>query len=180
MTSPAELEAAFARANQLRADIVRRQRSVGRRISVLAQGLANLMEPGDHLYRVGVGVHAFAVGGKVCLAAAYLEDEEDGYRYRYAVLCGGEAARVALRTATLDPGDSDEPGPTRRVALASYHDFEDFLSRLPKYLGDLTRRLDERLGSVVAADAAIAEGRRLIRRAGRPRTRLMSRTTPPG
>ena len=64
----------------------------------------------------------------MCLAAAYLEPEGDGYRYRYAVLCGGEAAKRALRIAVLDSGGSDEPGPGRRIALATY---ADFVYRLP-------------------------------------------------
>jgi hypothetical protein len=79
-----------------------------------------------HLHRRGVGPHAFDVNGCVCLAAAYLEPDGEGYRYRYAVLCGSEAAERALRTAVLDPGDSDGPSSGRRVALATYGDHEDF------------------------------------------------------
>ena len=81
------------------------------------------MEPGSHLHRIGVGLHAFDADGAVCLAAAYLEPEGDNFRYRYAVLCGGEAAKRALRTAVLDPSDCDEPGSGRRIALATYDDF---------------------------------------------------------
>ena len=66
------------------------------------------MEPGSHLHRIGVGLHAFDADGAVCLAAAYLEPEGDNFRYRYAVLCGGEAAKRALRAAVLDPSDCDD------------------------------------------------------------------------
>jgi hypothetical protein len=61
------------------------------------------MQPGEMHYRRSVGLHAFPVDGVRCLAAAYLEEEGDGYRYRYAVLCSGEAAKRALKTANLDP-----------------------------------------------------------------------------
>lgn len=103
-----------------------------------------LMEPGEHFYRHRVGLHAFDVDGITCLASAYLEEAGDDYLYRYAVLCGGEAARRAVTVARLDAGDSDEPGPGRRAAIATYSDFDDFLYRLPKYLGDVNRRLDAR------------------------------------
>jgi len=49
----------------------------------------------------------------------------DDYRYRYAVLCGGEATTRALRSPPLDPGDSDEPGLGRRVGLTTYSDYDD-------------------------------------------------------
>jgi len=68
------------------------------------------MGPGGYLHRRNLGLHAFAVDDLVCLAAAYLEDESGSLRYRYAVLCGGERAKRALRTTALDPTDSDEPG----------------------------------------------------------------------
>ena len=71
--------------------------------------------------------------------AAYLEAEGDNFRYRYAVLCGGEAAKRALRTAVLDPSDCDEPGSGRRIALATYADYDDFVYRLPKIIADVTR-----------------------------------------
>ena len=83
--------------------------------------------------------------GRSACAAAHLEDEGDHYRYRYAVLYGGEAAVRALRTAALDPRDSDEPGPNRRVALAAYPEYEDFIYRLPTFLSDVARRLEEQL-----------------------------------
>ncbi len=130
--TPGELEKAFARAREMQADLARRERAVGRRIQALAWGLAALMAPGEFFHRISVGLHAFDVGGTTCLAASYLEGDDDGYRYRYAVLCGGEAARRALRDAALDPSDSDRPGPTRRVALATYPQYDDFQYRLPK------------------------------------------------
>ena len=117
---------------------------MGRKVQFLAKGLANLMEPGAHLHRSGVGLHAFAVDGAVCLAAAYHEPEGDTYRYRYAVLCGGEAAKRALRTAVLDPSDCDEPGLGRRIAPATNADYDDFVYRLPKFIADVTRRLEDR------------------------------------
>jgi hypothetical protein len=109
--SPGQLEQSFARVNQLQAELQRKERAIGRKVQVLAKGLASLMEPGAHLFRIGVGLHAFDVDGAVCLAAAYLEPTGDDYRYRYAVLCGGEAAKRALRSAVLDRGDSDEQWP---------------------------------------------------------------------
>jgi hypothetical protein len=54
-------------------------------------------------HRRGIGVHAFPVDGVLCLAASYLEEARDEYRYRYGVLCGGEPAKRALNTADLDP-----------------------------------------------------------------------------
>jgi hypothetical protein len=35
----------------------------------------------------------------VCLAAGYLEEGAERYQYRYAILCGGEAARARSRTS---------------------------------------------------------------------------------
>ena len=129
--SVGQIEASFARAVVLQREIERKERLLGRRIQVLAKGLADLMQPGEMHYRRGVGLHAFPVDHALCLAAAYLEEERDGFRYRYAVLCGGELAERALNTADLNPGDSDEPG-SRRIALASYDDYVAFVDRLPK------------------------------------------------
>lgn len=137
--TPAEIERAFAHARQMQADLAHKEKAASRKIETIARALAALMEPGQHFQRIGVGLHAFEVDGTTCLAAAYLEDVGDDYRYRYAVLCGGDAARRALRSAPLDPGDSDDPGPRRRIAMATYPEYEDFLDRLPKYLGDVER-----------------------------------------
>ena len=142
--SAAQLEASFVRAVVLQGEIERKERLLGRRIQVLAKGLADLMQPGEMHHRRGIGLHAFPVDGVRCLAAAHLEEERDGHRYRYAVLCGGEAAKRALATASLDPGDSDGPG-SRRIALATYDDYVAFVDRLPKYLEDVTRNLEARL-----------------------------------
>jgi hypothetical protein len=120
------------------------------------------MEPGEVFHRIGVGLHAFEVDGEVCLAASYLEEVNGEYRYRYAVLFGGEPARRALRNAALEPSTSDEPGPRRRVALATYADYDDFLCRLPRYLGDVNRRLEERLRKSNDADVRILDARRQI------------------
>lgn len=84
----------------------------------------------------------------------------DDYRYRYAVLSGGEAVRRALRSAALDPGDSDDPGPNRRVALATYADYDDFLYRLPTYLSDVERGYQARLARVDRSDERVRDGRR--------------------
>jgi hypothetical protein len=157
--TPEEIERAFARAQQMQADLARRQRAVGRKIQTMARALAALMKPGEHAYRVGVGLHAFDVDGTTCLAAAYLESMGDDHRYRYAVLCGGEAAKRALRSAALDPGDSDDPGPGRRVAPATYADYDDFLYRLPKYLDDINRRQQAHLAQVDQAEEPIRKGR---------------------
>jgi hypothetical protein len=106
-----------------------------------------------------VGLHAFEVDGVVCLASAYLEEVGEDYRYRYAVLCGGDAAKRALRVAALDPGDSDNPGPARRVAIATYADYDGFLYRLPMYLNDVNRRLESHLRQTEVADDRIRDAR---------------------
>lgn len=169
--SPGQLEASFARAAVLQREIERKERLLGRRVQVLAKGLADLMQPGEMHHRRGVGLHAFPVDGVRCLAAAYLEEERDGYRYRYAVLCGGEAAKRALKTADLDPGDSDEPGP-RRVALATYDDYVAFVDRLPAYLGDVTRDLEARIREADNTEATARQvGRQISARARSARSR---------
>jgi hypothetical protein len=160
-----QLEASFQRAVVLQREIERKERLLGRRIQMLAKGLADLMVPGRVLYRRSIGVHAFPVDGVLCLAAAYLEEEGDGYRYRYAVLCGGEAAKRALKTADLDPGDSDEPG-SRRVGMATYDDYVAFVDRLPTYLADVTRHLEARIREAETTEATARKvGRRLSARA---------------
>ncbi len=129
------------------------------------------MDPGDHHHRVHVGIHAFDVDGQACLASAYLEEVGDKYHYRYAILCGGESAKKALKTAQLDPGDSDEPGPHRRIALATYEDYEEFIERLPRYLNDVIRDLEakvERTKALEATDQRVgSEIRTLAKRLGR-------------
>jgi hypothetical protein len=165
--SPGQLEQSLVRVNQLQAELQRKERAIGRRVQVLAKGLAGLMEPGEHLHRIGVGLHAFDVEGAVCLAAAYLEPEGDDYRYRYAVLCGGEAAKRALRTAVLDPSDCDEPGSGRRIALATYADYDDFVYRLPKFIADVTRRLEDRIRQTEGVDLQIRTARRHLSAAKR-------------
>lgn len=176
---PGELERAFARARQLRAELARKERAINRKAEALARGLAALIEPGMHLYRRSVGLHAFDVGGVVCVAAAYLECEDHDYRYRYAVLCGGEAARRALRTAELDPGDSDEPEPARRVAIATYDDYIDFVDRLPTYLADVARSLEERVQHTETAAGTISRGRRQITTMAKRRERRPSTSAGP-
>ena len=151
--SAAQLEASFARAVVLPREIERKERLLGRRIQVLAKGLADLMQPGQMHHRRGMGLHAFPVDGVLCLAAGYLEEERGDNRYRYAVLCGGEAAKRGLNTADLNPGDSDEPG-SRRIALATYDDYVAFVDRLPKYLEDVTRDLEARLRQAEGTGAA--------------------------
>lgn len=165
--SPGQLEASFARAAVLQREIERKERLLGRRIQVLAKGLAGLMRPGEMHFRRGIGIHAFPTDGVMCLAAAYLDEERDGYRYRYAVLCGGETAKRALNTADLDPGDSDEPG-SRRIALADYDDYVAFVDRLPKYLDDVTRGLDARIREADNTEARARQvGRQMTTRARR-------------
>lgn len=66
--SPGQLEQSFARVNQLQAELQRKERAIGRKAQFLAKGLASLMEPGSHLHRIGVGLHAFDADGAVCLA----------------------------------------------------------------------------------------------------------------
>jgi hypothetical protein len=151
----------------MQADLARRERAVGRKIETIARALAALMKPGEHLHRIGVGLHAFDVDGATCLAAAYLERMGDDYCYRYAVLCGGEAAKRAPRSAALDPGDSDDPGLGRQVALATYADYDDFLYRLPKYLDDVDRRDEAHVAQVVQAEEQIRKGRSRLSAASR-------------
>lgn len=143
--NPRHLQESFDRAAKLRADLRKRENRIKRQAQQLAWGLAALMDPGDHHHRVHVGIHAFDVDGRTCLTSAYDEEVGDQYRYRYAVLCGGEAAKRALKTAQLDPGDSDEPGPHRRIALASYEDYEEFVERLPRFLNDVIRNLEAKV-----------------------------------
>jgi hypothetical protein len=88
------------------------------------------------------------------------QPERDNLRYRYAILCGGEPAKRALRTAPIDPSDSDEPGPRRRVVMATYDDYDDFLYRLPTYLADVTRDLEKQIGQTADADSNIRSARR--------------------
>lgn len=138
---------------------------------MLAMGLAGLMQPGKSHHRRGVGIHAFPVDGVSCLAAGYLEEEQDTYRYRYAVLCGGEPAKRALNTADLDPGDSDAPG-SRRIGMATYDDYVAFVDRLPKYLDDVTRDLETRVREADNAESTARQvGRQLSARARRARAR---------
>jgi hypothetical protein len=120
--NPRHLQESFDRATKLQGELRKKEGRIKRQAQQLAWGLAALMDARDHHHRVHVGIHAFDIDGHTCLASAYLEEIGDQYRYRYAVLCGGEAAKQALKTAQLNPGDSDEPGPNRRIALASYED----------------------------------------------------------
>ena len=87
----------------LQRQIERKEHALGRKVQTLAKGLADLMQPGEMHHRRGVGLHAFPVDGVSCLAAACLEEERDGFRYRYAVLRGGEAAKRALATEHSTP-----------------------------------------------------------------------------
>jgi hypothetical protein len=175
-----QLEASFARAAVLQREIERKERLLGRRVQVLAKGLADLMQPGEMHHRRGIGLHAFPADGVLCLAAAYLEEERDGYRYRYAVLCGGEAAKRALATASLDPGDSDEPG-SRRIAMATYDDYVAFVDRLPKYLDDVTRDLEAQIRQAESTEATTRQvGRKLSARARSARSHGGTGTPDPG
>ena len=79
-----------------------------------------------------------------------------------AILCGGEAARRALRTASLHPGDSDEAGNCRHIVLATYQDYDAFLQRLPAYLTDITRSLEGQLAHADATQANIKHERRRL------------------
>jgi len=151
-SSSRDLQESFDRVARLRGDLPKRQNRINRQAQRLAWGLAALMEPGDYHFRLGLGVHAFDVAGRTCLAAAYMEERGDDSRYRYAVLCGGEDAKRALRTARLDPGDSDEPGPNRRVAPATFDEYEEFVERLPRYLNDVIRDLEAKVGRTQATE----------------------------
>ncbi len=147
------LQESFDRAAKLRGELRKKQSRIKTQAQQLAWGLAALMNPGDHHHRVHIGIHAFNVDGRTCLASAYDEEVGNEYRYRYAVLCGGEAAKRALKTAQLDAGDSDEPGPHRRIALATYEDYEEFIERLPRYLNDVIRDLEAKVQHTKAIEA---------------------------
>ncbi len=158
----------------LQREIERKERLLGRRVQILAKGVADLMQAGEMHYRRNVGVHAFPVDGVNCLAATYLEEGRDSYTYRYAVLCGGEAAKRALNTAALNPGDSDEPG-SRRITMASYAEYADFVDRLPAYIKDVTGDLEKRIDEADRADTAARKaGRELAARDRRTRARGVS------
>jgi hypothetical protein len=163
--TPDQIAKSLADADRLRDEIARKERAIRRRTQGVAKALAALMGPAGHSHRVGIGIHTFEVEGSLCLCAAYLEDVGKESRYRYAVLSGGEAAVRALRTARLHPGDSDEPGPRRRVALASYVECEEFLDRLPKFIADATRDLERRLDKSNRAEALLRDGQRALRAA---------------
>jgi hypothetical protein len=45
----------------------------------------------------------------------------------------------------LDPGDSDEAGPSRRISMSTYKDYDDFTLRFPTYIADITRELEGRI-----------------------------------
>lgn len=171
-----EIERRFARAAKLREEVERKERAISRQIQALAQSLADLMWVGEHHHRRGVGIHAFEVDGSTRLAAAYLEQHGDAYKYRFVVLCGGEHARRALRTAALDRTDADEPGPERVVVLATRDACEDFLYRLPFYLGDVTRAWEQRSDQLDEATADIKRGRIAV--GGVRRRQARSRSTP--
>ncbi len=70
-----------------------------------------------------------------------------------------EAARRALRPASLDPGDSDEPGPARRIGMATFADNDDFIERLPTYLADITRDLERRIQQNEAVEVRVQQAR---------------------
>lgn len=150
--SPRDLQEHFDRATKLRSELYKKENRIKRQAQQLAWGLAALMEPGHSHHRIGVSIHAFEAEGRTCLASGYLEQRGEKFEYRYAVLCGGEPARRTLKTAQLDPGDSDEPGPQRRVGLATYDDYEDFVERLPRYLKDVIRDLETELDRAKAID----------------------------
>lgn len=152
--NPRDLQDRFDRAAKLRSELRKKENRIKRQAQQLAWGLAALMEPGQSHHRIGVSIHAFEAEGRTCLASGYLEQRGDDFEYRYAVLCGGEPARRALKTAPLNPGDSDEPGPQRRVGLATYDEYEDFVERLPRYLKDVIRDLESELDHAKAIDVS--------------------------
>lgn len=160
----AQLAREFGKVAQLKTEVERRQLLIGRSAQRLAAALAQLMEPGWSFYRVGVGLHAFEVDGKIHTALAYLEQHGEEYRYRYAVLSGGRAAREALRFAALDPSDSDPPGADRSIRLATYEDYQDFIDRLPKFLRDVTWQYETRVERIDRERAKIRAGQLGIRR----------------
>src|SRR5712692_11294265 len=177
--NPRHLQECFDRAAKLQGELRKKESRIKRQAQQLAWGLAAPMDPGDHHHRVHVGIHAFEVDGQTCLASAYNEEVGDKYRYRYAILCGGESAKKALKTAHLDPGDSDEPGPHRRIALASYDDYEEFIERLPRYLNEvihgLEAKLERRKAMGVTGQGVASEIRESAKRFGRDAAQRLSR-----
>lgn len=166
-TSPRELQDRFDRAAKLRSELRKKENRIKRQAQQLAWGLAALMGPGQSHHRIGVSIHAFEAEGRTCLGSGYLEERGEKFQYRYAVLCGGEPARRALKTAPLNPGDSDEPGSHRRVSLATYDEYEDFVERLPRYLQDVIRDLETALDHAKAIELGGQEAGREIRSAAK-------------
>jgi hypothetical protein len=163
--TPADLANVFAELGTLQAEVERRERAIGRKAQRLASGLAKQMKASryPHLSQCSVELHTFDVDGEVCLISAYLYEEEGEYGresgYRYAVLCGGEAAKRALETAELDPIDWDEPTLDRRVALATYADHMDFVERLPSYIGVIKRNFEARMKKAASGERVIQDAR---------------------
>jgi len=62
----------------------------------------------------------------------------------------------------LDPGDSDEPGSTRRIALATYADYDDFVERLPAYIAEITRDVEGRIRQMEEREAQIKGARKQL------------------
>lgn len=165
--NPRQLQEHFDRAAKLRGELRKKENRIKRQALQLAWGLAALMEPGHSHHRIGVSIHAFETDGRTCLASGYLEQRGEDFQYRYAVLCGGEPASRALKTAQLDPGDSDEPGPNRRIGLASYQDYEEFVERLPRYVKDVIRDLEAKVEHTKAIEELGLEASKEIRSAAR-------------
>lgn len=171
LPTPHQVAKSLEEAYRLRDEVARKERAIRRRTQTVARALAALMGLGGYSHRVGVGIHAFEAGGTFSLCAAYLERVGDEFKYRYAVLSGGEEAVRALRTAQLDPGDSDEPGPGRRIALATYGECEEFLERLPKFIADATRDLERQLEQTRKAEKELRDAQSALRAATQPKAR---------
>jgi hypothetical protein len=166
-SSPEQIAQALHQAVRLRAEVARREKLIGRKVQRVARKLAELMGDGASFDRLNVEVAAFEVEGKMCLAAGYLDDVGTKYRYRYGVLYGGEPALRALRKARSALADEDEYLLPPRFYVAGYPEYEDFIHRLPKYVGDLVRRYEDALKAADQSDATVQHATRLLARIAR-------------
>ena len=78
---------------------------------------------------------------------------------------------------------SDEPGPRRRVALATFDEYEEFVERLPRYLNDVICDLEARVGRTQAIEASsrriVVDVRSTTTPLGRHAAKQISDTAPP-
>lgn len=170
--TPSQLSRQLAEIHRLQTDVEARQRSIVVRARRLAAELASLMDDGEFHHRIGVGLHAFDVDGKRCLAASTLEEDNSipaeplnlppwhtRHVHEFAILVGGDAARRYLRSAPIPAALSSDPDGARRVRLATHGDFDAFLYRLARYIGDVARTFEDAWTEAGEAESRLRDGR---------------------